>query len=235
MRAGTFYPIASLFVIIAGVSCTKYDGSQFMDPPKPMVKKTFQWGKEGSLLKVSSSIINHSRTDELDWTTYEYDKSLNLIKTTDSAQEITTDGYIIEGHPAEKRIERVYEYNNNMLVKVTYADSLYPVTNINYNAQGLLVTAINSSKKFSFEYSNNGETVNDTIVFSNGIHLLTILNKYFLQNENLVKSQQFDLTGGSSRQTTNVEYTYDQKNTPLNMVPQANIGRLFFTNDCQQL
>ena len=151
MKPGSLLVVLIFFVLAAGVFCTKHNTLTFQ-PPVP-VKKTFQWGKEGSLLKVSSSIISNASTEELDWTTYEYDNHFNLVKATDSAQELTSDGYIIDGDAAEKRTVRVYEYSNNILVKIIYPDSLYPATSINYNMQGQLISAINTAKIFSFDYS----------------------------------------------------------------------------------
>lgn len=231
MKSCRFAICLLLPALITGLCCTKHDSPPV---PKVQIKKADQWSKEGSLLKVSAYILtsNADGSDTWQWTTYQYDNNFNLLKTIDSTQDLTKEGYIIDGKAATKTTDRQFQYNNNQLVKVVYIDSLYPVTSINYNAQGQLVAASNSLKTFSFAYSNNGNTVDDTIVYSNGFKTITILNKYFFQNGNLVKSQQFDLTGGINRQTINIDYTgYDQKNTALKAAPQTGIARLFLTSE----
>ena len=234
MKRNSFSAILALGCLVLIISCTKHDAPV---PPKPPTKKAVQsqWATEGSLLKVRAYIespVPATPNDSWRWTTYEYDKNFNLVSAVDSMQELTKEGYIVDGSPAKKVQEQLYSYNNNKLVKIEFVNVQAPnLTVINYNAQDQPVTATNQFSKYSFDYSDNRDTVTVTDVFNNGTTAGSTIMKYLFRQGYLVKLQQFELNNGSLNQRYSFDYNgYDQKNTPLKAVPQTDMARLFINS-----
>ena len=217
-----------LAILAVAAACSKSSS-----PPPDLrlpVKKDYQWSKEGNLLKVSAFYKDKQDSSSL-WTfiTYEYDAAYNIVRTIDSMQVVTHDGYIIDSIKGFKIRELNYEYSNGRLVKTSSSDGYPPTTVFGYDAQGRLIETGNAYYYDTLIYSSTGDTISRT-TRTQSTHIRTGLTIYYFQNNNLQKQETYSITdygGGAILADVVGNFRYDQYHTPLTVAPKDRFVTLY--------